>query len=252
MTPGRAGTVDEVAAPTDRTYPNAASPGTASKRRVPADELPTPRLRGRLHQALALLSPAATVVLVAAAGDSGRARVGALIYGLSLCTLFGVSAAYHRGHWGLVGRKRMKRLDHGAIFVLIAGTYTPICLVGIGGLAGTVLLVAAWVGGVAGVALALTGIAERRIIGFASYLVLGWMALAAIPAILDRLGGGALALLILGGALYSMGAVTLATRRPDPVPLVFGYHEVWHVFTLAAAACHFALVLSILRDAGGA
>ncbi len=240
-----------MAAPNDLTYPNAVPPTSARPRRVPADELPTPSLRGRLHQALALLSPVATVVLLATAGDSTRARVGALVYGLSMCTLFGVSAAYHRGHWGLVGRRRMKRLDHGAIFVLIAGTYTPICLVGIGGVAGTVLLVAAWVGGLAGVALALTGIAERRIIGFASYLVLGWMALAAVPAIHDRLGGGALALLLAGGALYSAGAVTLATRRPDPVPLVFGYHEVWHVFTLAGAACHFALVLSILGDAGG-
>jgi len=219
---------------------------------VAAISLPSkPRLRGWSHLVAATAFPLLGLALVAAA-DGTRSKVATAIYTAGLTVMYGVSAAYHRGHWGLVGRKRMKRLDHGAIFVLIAGTYTPICLVGIGGLAGTVLLVAAWVGGLAGVALALTGIAERRIIGFASYLVLGWMALAAIPAILDRLGGGALALLLVGGALYSMGAVTLATRRPDPVPLVFGYHEVWHVFTLAGAACHFALVLSILRDAGGA
>ena len=206
---------------------------------------PAPLLRGWLHLACFFLSIPAGVVLILQA-SAGRAQVGAVIYAVGLTALFGVSAAYHRPRWSPKWRARFKRLDHGTIFVMIAGTYTPLCLVVLGGVVGTVMLVSVWAGAVAGVVLAAVGIAERRYIGGACYVALGWVAVAAAPTLVQKLTASQLALVFAGGVIYTVGVVVLGSKRPDPFPRVFGYHEVWHVMVVAAAVCHFIAIQSVI------
>ena len=204
-----------------------------------------PLLRGWLHLACFFLSIPAGVLLILQA-SAGRAQVGAVIYAVGLTALFGVSAAYHRPRWSPKWRARFKRLDHGTIFVMIAGTYTPLCLVVLGGVVGTVMLVSVWAGAVVGVVLAAVGIAERRFIGASCYVALGWVAVAAAPTLVQKLTATQLALVFAGGVLYTVGVVVLGSKRPDPFPRVFGYHEVWHVMVVAAAVCHFIAIQSVI------
>jgi hemolysin III len=206
---------------------------------------PAPLLRGWLHLACFFLSIPAGLFLIFNA-SAGRAQIGAVIYAVGLTALFGVSAAYHRPRWSPKWRARFKRLDHGTIFVMIAGTYTPLCLVVLGGVVGTVMLVSVWAGAVTGVILAAVGIAERRYIGGACYVALGWVAVAAAPALVRNLTATQLALVFAGGVIYTVGVVVLGSKRPDPFPRVFGYHEVWHVMVVAAAVCHFIAIQSVI------
>jgi hemolysin III len=206
---------------------------------------PAPLLRGWLHLACFFLSIPAGLFLIFNA-SAGRAQIGAVIYAVGLTALFGVSAAYHRPRWSPKWRARFKRLDHGTIFVMIAGTYTPLCLVVLGGVVGTVMLVSVWAGAVTGVILAAVGIAERRYIGGACYVALGWVAVAAAPSLVRNLTATQLALVFAGGVIYTVGVVVLGSKRPDPFPRVFGYHEVWHVMVVAAAVCHFIAIQSVI------
>jgi hemolysin III len=216
-----------------------------------ADEAPNklvttaPLLRGWLHLACFFLSIPAGVILILHA-SAGRARVGAVIYAVGLTALFGVSAAYHRPKWSPKWRARFKRLDHGTIFVMIAGTYTPLCLVVLGGVLGTVMLVSVWAGAMAGVVLAAVGIAEKRFVGAACYVTLGWVAVAAAPSLVRNLTATQLWLVVIGGVLYTVGVFILGAKRPDPFPRIFGYHEIWHVFVVAAAVCHFIAIQSVI------
>lgn len=173
--------------------------------------------------------------------------MGAVIYAVGLTALFGVSGLYHRLRWSPPWRARLKRLDHGAIFVMIAGTYTPLCLVVLGGVLGTVMLVSVWIGAVVGIVLAAVGIAERRFIGGTCYVALGWAAVAAAPTLVQQLTTTQLTLVVAGGVLYTVGVIVLGSKRPDPFPRVFGYHEVWHVMVVAAAVCHFIVIESVVR-----
>ena len=204
-----------------------------------------PMLRGWFHLVCFFLAlPAGAAVIVAA--DSTAARFGAVIYALGLAALFGVSGTYHRGHWSPKARGRMKRADHATIFVMIAASYTPICIVALDGALRVGMLVAAWVGGIGGLVLAVTGIAERRILGLVCYIALGWVAVVALPALYRRMSAVQLLLLVAGGVVYTVGGIVLGTHRPDPWPRVFGYHEVWHVMVIAAATCHYALIFSLV------
>ena len=133
------------------------------------------------------------------------------------------------------------------IFVMLAGSYTPLCLVVLDGWVATAMLVTAWTGAALGTYLAWHDSKRSAILRSALYIVLGWASLAAMPQFLDRLSAAELVLIGLGGLLFTVGAGTLATRWPDPFPRVFGYHEVWHAFTLAAGACHFALIFLVLN-----
>ena len=215
-------------------------------RRTEIESAPAPLLRGWLHLVCFFLALPAGALIVAAAG-SGRARIGAIVYAIGIATLFGVSGSYHRGRWSEVGRSRMKRLDHAAIFVMIAATYTPLCLVALRGRTGSWLLTLVWLGALTGVVLAATGIAERRYIGLVSYISLGWVAGIALPEMARRLTPTELWLIVAGGLLYTVGGITLGSRWPNPWPRVFGYHEVWHVMTVVACALHFAAILSVIR-----
>jgi hemolysin III len=205
-----------------------------------------PILRGRLHQVAFFVSIPAGIALVALARAT-TARVGAVVFAATLTGLYGVSAAYHRGQWSVSAQRLMKHLDHSMIFVFIAGTYTPVCLLALRPAWGITLLALAWTGAAVGVLITVLRLERWGAVGFVMYLVLGWLAIVATPQLLHALSRPELALLVIGGVLYTVGAVVLARRRPDPRPAVFGYHEVWHTFVVGANACHFALVALLVR-----
>lgn len=210
-----------------------------------------PLLRGWLHLVCAFLAvPAGAWVVLEA--PSWRARAGALVYAFGLVALFAVSGWYHRGRWSPLWRRRMQRLDHATIFVMIAGSYTPLCLLVLEGWLATVMLVAAWAGAAVGAVLAWHAGRRSNVARSALYIVLGWVVALATPQLARGLDAGELALIAIGGALYTIGAVFLATRWPDPFPRVFGYHEVWHVLVVAAVVCHLIAISSVVRSTGAA
>jgi hemolysin III len=216
-----------------------------------APRLVKPRLRGVSHQWAFFVSCAIGAALVVAA-PAGTPRLAATIYAISVAVLFGVSALYHRITWASVPARRwMRRVDHSAIFVLIAGTYTPFALLVLDGPIATVILVVVWAGALGGILLKLVWIDAPKLLTAIVYVALGWVAVAAFPDLIDELGLTGTALVVAGGLLYTAGAVVYAFRRPDPVPTVFGYHEVFHALVIVAAALQYAVVaFYVLPDAG--
>jgi hemolysin III len=210
--------------------------------------LDLPRLRGRLHQLafLAAIPGAVAVILVA---HPARARVAAAIYGVALMGLYGISSSYHRLARSPRARYWMKRLDHSMIYVFIAASYTPFGLLLLKGPWGIAILATVWAGAFIGVALKMLRLERTSTIGFVMYLALGWAMVAALPELIHGLSALDLALLFAGGLLYTVGAIVLACRRPDPLPKVFGYHEVWHTMVVAAAGCHYLIIRSLLAGA---
>jgi hemolysin III len=223
---------------------NASSPGAqeaAGALEPAAALLVKPRMRGVLHQYAFFVAVVLGAVLVIVAPD-GRARVAAAIYAFAVSGLLGTSALYHRVTWSKRARAWMRRLDHSMIFVLIAGTYTPFALLVLDGALAQAILIVVWAGALGGIVLNLVWITAPRWLIAAVYVALGWVAVAAMPALADRIGASGVALLMAGGLLYTAGAVIYATKRPDPAPQVFGYHEIFHALVVAAAAAHFAVV----------
>lgn len=210
-----------------------------------------PLLRGWLHLVCFFLAIPAGVAVIALA-SSPRARIGAIVYAVALVALFGVSAAYHRGPWSPSWRRKMQRLDHATIFVMIAGSYTPLCLLVLDSWIAVALLVAAWSGAVLGGVLSYLNGKVSWFVRNSLYIAMGWFAVIAVPQLVDQLSGGELTLVIAGGALFSVGALGLATRWPDPFPRIFGYHEVWHTLVVAAVACHFVVLASVIHAHGAA
>jgi hemolysin III len=204
-----------------------------------------PRWRGRIHQVAFFVSIPAGIALVVLA-EGWAARVAALIYACSLTAVFGSSAAYHRGRWSPRALRRMKRLDHSMIFVLIAGSYTPVALLVLHGPWQVVLLSVVWTLAAVGIMLKLVRIDGFSVLTATLYMVMGWISLVAFPQMLHVMPAPALVLTVVGGLLYTAGAIVFATKRPDPSPSVFGYHEVWHAFIVAAAMCHFSMVLLLV------
>jgi hemolysin III len=210
-----------------------------------AAPLEKPLLRGISHEIAAGFALAAWVLLASRAAP-GRALSAAHVYGASLFALFAVSAAYHRPAWSPRARLLMRRLDHSAIFLLIAGTYTPFCLL-LPRAQGTPLLAVVWGGAAAGVLQSVLWVRAPKPLVATLYVVLGWVIIPVLPTLRVTLGPSGLALLAGGGALYTLGAVVYASRRPDPFPRVFGYHEVFHALVIAAAVCHFLVAAGALR-----
>jgi hemolysin III len=201
-----------------------------------------PRLRGVSHQWAFFVSLVTGAVLVIAA-PSGKATLAAAIYSVTVAALFGTSALYHRITWASQAARRwMRRLDHSMIFLLIAGTYTPFALLVLDGTLATVILALVWGGAAAGILLKLVWIDAPKPLVAAVYVILGWVAVAAFPDLLDEIGIGGVAMVAAGGVLYTVGALVYALKRPDPVPAVFGYHEVFHALVIAAAAVQYAAV----------
>jgi hemolysin III len=203
-----------------------------------------PLLRGVSHQIALVFALAAGGILVAVAPTT-RALVASSIYAASLAALFGISALYHRPNWPAAPRAVMKRLDHAAIFVFIAGTYTPLCLL-LPDAGGMPLLAGVWAGAALGVARAVFWPDAPRALSAVLYVGLGWAVVPFLPELYARLGLLGLALLGGGGLLYTVGAVVYARRRPDPAPRIFGYHEVFHALVVAAAVLHFAMVARVV------
>src|SRR5580700_1089652 len=200
-----------------------------------------PRLRGVFHEYAFFVSLACGAGLVIAA-SSGRARLAASVYALAVSALLGTSALYHRVNWRPAARRWMRRLDHSMIFVLIAGTYTPVALLALKGTLANVILIVLWAGALSGVIFKLAWIDAPKWLFAAVYVVLGLVSGAVfgeLPAAIGWLGVAGLAT---GGLLYVVGAVVYSSGRPNPWPRVFGYHEVFHALVLAAAALQYAVI----------
>jgi hemolysin III len=205
----------------------------------PAD-LGKPRMRGRLHQYAFFAALACGVVLcsIAASRPGIAPLLSCVVYSLTVCGLFGVSALYHRRIWSERGYQIMRRLDHSMIFIFIAGTYTPFCVLLLSPGKAALFLSLIWAGAIGGVALKMIWPHLPRWVGAPLYLALGWAAVAMLPEVLHRGGITVLVLIAAGGVAYSVGAVFYALRRPNPWPTVFGHHEFFHACTLVAALCH--------------
>jgi hemolysin III len=202
-------------------------------------------MRGRLHEIAFFVSIPAGVALVALA-DTGKARFAAAVFAVGLAGVFGASAAYHRVAWSAPALRRMKRLDHSMIFILIAGTYTPLCLLALTGVWSVVMLATVWAGAITGIVLKQVNVdGMRRLSGFL-YIALGWVSIVVLPQLFRNMSLTGSVLVVAGGLLYTLGAIVFATKRPDPNPAVFGYHEIWHAFTAGAGLCHYAAVLLLI------
>lgn len=197
-------------------------------------------MRGWLHTyAFFVALVGGTVLCAIAATRPGWAPlVSCLIYSVTVCGLFGTSALYHRRVWSERGYQIMRRMDHSMIFVFIAGTYTPLCALLLDRQMATLMLGLVWGGALAGVAVKLIWPHAPRWVSAPLYLALGWVSVAILPQILHQGGVTVLVLLAVGGAIYSVGAIFYALRRPNPWPTVFGHHEFFHACTLIAALCH--------------
>jgi len=201
-----------------------------------------PRLRGVSHEWAFFVSLVLGAGLIIYA-DTPRATFAVAIYAVSLSALFGTSALYHRVNWERPDVRRwMRRLDHSMIFLLIAGTYTPFALLVLNGTLADVILVVVWAGALAGTIVEMIWIEAPKWVTSIIYLSLGWVAVVAFPAMWSAMGFGGVALVAAGGLLYTVGAVVYATQRPNPNPAVFGYHEIFHLLVIAAAAVQFAAV----------
>jgi len=208
---------------------------------IMAGEPVKPRLRGVLHEYAFFVSLACGLALILAASD-GRARAAAAVYAVALSGLLGTSALYHRVTWRPQARRWMRRLDHSMIFVLIAGTYTPVALLALKGPLASTILIVLWFGAIGGVIFKLLWIDAPKWLFAAIYVLLGLVTAAVfgqLPAAIGWLGVAGLAT---GGLLYVIGAVIYASGRPNPWPKVFGYHEIFHALVIAAAALHFAVI----------
>jgi hemolysin III len=208
-----------------------------------------PSLRGVIHQWSFFVALVAGTALIVWA-PAGRATAAAAIYAVALAGLLGTSALYHRITWRPRARAWLRRLDHSMIFVLIAGTYTPFALLVLDGTLQTVVLVGVWSGAAAGIVFTMLWVDAPAWLTAATYVALGWFSIIAIPEITARAGAGALVLLAVGGLAYTAGAVVYARRRPDPRPATFGYHEIFHVLVVVAAAAHFSAVAAFALPHG--
>lgn len=214
---------------------------------LPSYLWPRPKYRGLLHAVGAFAVVPLGALLVTAA-TSPRARWAAGIYVVAQLFVFATSALYHRVATSPTARRRMQMADHLMIYVLIAGTWVPICLLVLPADWGTRFLVGVSTIAAAGIVLKSFGIERFPKSSNALYVVMGWVGLLALPAIVRHIDISALVLLGLGGLAYSLGALVLMMKRPDPRPTVFGYHEIWHSFTVVAAACHFAMVWIVVSS----
>lgn len=201
-----------------------------------------PRLRGVSHQWAFFVSLILGAVLVLTS-PSGKAMAAAGIYSVCVATLFGTSALYHRINWRTESTRRwMRRLDHSAIFLLIAGSYTPFAILVIDGTMAQVITAVVWGGALLGILLKLVWIDAPKWLAALAYVLLGWVSVVVMPEMMSDLGITATALVAGGGLLYTVGAVIYALRRPNPSPTVFGYHEIFHLLVIAAAGLQYAVI----------
>ena len=204
-----------------------------------------PRFRGSLHRWAAVSAVPMAIVLFRYT-TTAQQRIVILIYTCGMLAMFGGSALYHRGRWTASTKRVMQRVDHSTIFCAIAGTYTPIAVLVLTGGLRIAMLLTVWVGALVGVVLQWLSKPPSRVLSAVVYVIVGWAALMALPQLLDGLGRPTFALVVLGGLAYTVGSVVYATKHPDPVPASFGYHEVFHLFTLIGAGLHYAVILRLI------
>jgi len=198
-----------------------------------------PRYRGVLHTWAFVVSVPAAIVLAATA-PGGAPRFAAAVFGFSVSFMLGTSALFHRFDYSDEGWHSMRRLDHLAITLCIAGGYTPIALVAVDGWQRTLLLLAGWGGAAMGIVARWLVAHPPRGMMNTLFISLGWVSVICVPAMYDGIGGTGLVLIGIGGLLYTLGALVVGARWPDPWPATFGYHEIWHVFVVVAVAFHYA------------
>lgn len=201
---------------------------------VAVPPLDKPLLRGWSHAiGFGVMAVLGALIIVLADGAGTRVVLG--VYVVGVCTMLGVSALYHRRPWA--GRRLavMRRLDHSAIFLAIAGTYTPVAAICLTGPTRPVVLALVWAAAGAGIALQWLPVRAPRAVFALLYVAVGWAAILVVPQLARSMGGAGFGLVLAGGIVYTLGAVVYATRRPDPWPRVFGFHEVFHALTLVAA-----------------
>jgi hemolysin III len=208
-----------------------------------------PQLRGVLHQWAFWFALAAAAALVTLA-PGGVARVAALVYGAGLCLMLAASAAYHRWKCSPQVRSVLCRIDHSAIYLFMAASYTPVGLLVLDGTLRWVVLGSVWGGCLAGVALSVAWVTAPRVLFALTYVALGWVIVIAFPQLTAELDATPLVLFAAGGVLYSAGAAIYALRRPDPWPTTFGFHEVFHALVVAAAVIHFVAIAGWVIPAG--
>ena len=199
-----------------------------------------PRLRGVSHELACYASICAGALMVA----FGRpdTRLALLVYAVCQSAMLGISAVYHRPTWQPQARAWMRRLDHAGIYLQVAGTYTPLCLLALGGERGKHLIAIIWLVALAGIVKSALWAHAPKWLNAGLYVVMGWAMLVEWPAVRASLTRTDLTLLFTGGGLYTVGALIYMRRWPDPLPAVFGYHEIFHLLVVLAAACHYAMV----------
>ncbi len=201
-----------------------------------------PRLRGVIHQWSLVAAVPAGVVLVAVA-DGARARLATLVYAVAMAAMLGASALYHRVSWKTARRRAWaRRLDHAMIFVFIAGTYTPFALLSFEGWLPVLVLACVWSGAALGLVVNLAWIDAPKWVTAPAYLLVGWVGVVAAPQLFSAVGVAGAVLLIVGGALYTLGALTYATHWPNPFPRTFGFHEVFHLLVTTAVVVQLVAV----------
>jgi hemolysin III len=187
-------------------------------------------------------------VVLSALAPAGSARAACIVYTATSSLLFGISAAYHRGRWRESTRGVLKRLDHANVYLMIAGTYTPVAVLALRGDARMAVLVIVWTGAAVGVAFRLLWVEAPRWLYTPLYLVLGWVAAFFVPQLIRGAGPAAFGLILSGGLLYTLGGLAYGLRWPDPSPRWFGFHEVFHALTVAAYAAQYVAVSMIAYD----
>ena len=200
-----------------------------------------PRLRGVLHEVAFFVALIVGVLLVIYA-DGARASTAAAVFAGSVVAMLGASALYHRVTWSVRARPWMRRLDHAGIYLLIAGTYTPVGLLTLRGTMREVVLLVVWIGAAAAILMKFVWVGAPKWLSAVTGIALGWAGVAAMPQVARYAGATAVVLLGIGGLAYTAGAVVYARRRPDPIPAVFGYHEVFHALTLVAVSCQYVAI----------
>jgi hemolysin III len=204
-----------------------------------------PLLRGVLHQAAFVVSLAVGPLLIIDA-EGTRARLASAVFAASVAACFGASALYHRVTWTPNVRLWMRRVDHAGVYLLIAGTYTPVSLLVLRGAWRPVILAIVWTGAAAAIVLKFVWVAAPKWLAAAIGIALGWVAVVALPQLISRLDALESSLLIAGGLAYTAGAVVYARRRPDPFPAVFGYHELFHALTIVAVVCQYVAIALVV------
>ena len=207
-----------------------------------------PRWRGVSHEIAAFAFPVLGIVLVIIAHTPG-ARWAALAYTAGVTAMYATSACYHRGHWSVPTRRRLRRLDHSMILVGIAATYTPIAAVGLDARSARILLGVVWPLALGGIVVQMFWLNAPRWLVAGLYVVIGWTALAFIPVLWRQLGVITFLLIVAGGVVYSIGARVYSTRKPDPAPAVFGFHEVFHALVIAAGLIFYIAIARVIVTA---